>query len=324
MREPLHPPYDNHEKNAVLGWKMKAGYHYKTEAFADNRGGQYPVELNFTRDGFRKWDVHRNDSVLGNVFVLGDSYVECVEASDDKVFYAYLHDSLPLSVYAYGAAGYGTAQEFMLLQQYIDSVKPKWVVLETCPNDYIDNYWELEKTAGYNFPQVRPYLTLDNKIEYHYNSRWFKRIKDYSLFLSFVFERCRQGLLNLKLIKEPEQAEGRMINEGRKFPEYDMACKLTENAFKNIKTLTESRNAKLIVLVLGHVPGRNDGMSEIVNACERNNIAVVSGSEALIMEAETRGEAIHSFDNYHYCNKGQKIVGNVLVDYFKQNELKTN
>lgn len=318
------PPYDTHDKDALLGWKTKTNYHFETQNFADNKGGTYPVNFNLDSRGFRMWNKSSVDSVEGSVLVLGDSYVECVEADDRKVFYAQLHDSLPLSVYAYGVAGYGTHQQFLFLQKYIDTIKPDWVVLQMCANDYIDNYWALQKTAGYHSADTRPYVMLDNTVEYHSPALWFEKIKNYSYFLGFLAERLNNSLVNLGAIKQPERAEDKIAQQGHSFKEYDMACKLTEHSLIEMKKLVEQKGAKFVVLILGYNPPANNEMVDIEQMCERNHIATVTGAEKVLMEHASTGETIRSYDNYHYNHNGQQIIGNVLVDYFKGELIKTN
>jgi len=92
------PPYNNKVKDYSLGWKSKPGYHYQTDNFPDNKGGSYPVTVNFDSHGFRKWKVHHYDSVQKKILFLGDSYLESLQASDEKLFYFVIKDSLPVTV----------------------------------------------------------------------------------------------------------------------------------------------------------------------------------------------------------------------------------
>jgi hypothetical protein len=76
---PVGAPYNGKEKDKLLGWKTKAFYTYHTSDFSDNKGGKYEVNLNFKQHGFRTWGETAFDSTIGNLFVLGDSYVESIE-----------------------------------------------------------------------------------------------------------------------------------------------------------------------------------------------------------------------------------------------------
>ena len=64
-------------------------------------------------------------------------------------------------------------------------------------------------------------------------------------------------------------------------------------------------------------------MDFVVNACRRNNISVITGAEEQIILHEKNGETTRSWDNYHFNNNGQQILGQVLIDYFRKNEMKT-
>ncbi len=318
---PIGPPYNGKEKDKILGWKTKPYYRYYTKEFSDNKNGKYEVNLNFTKHGFRLWNEKAHDSTQGNVFVVGDSYVESIEVSDDKTFYSVFKDSCPVKVSAYGTAGYGFTQEYLIMNQFIDSLNPKWIVLLTCSNDYVDNYWKMEEKSWYTAGQTRPYLNLQSKIEYHFPRPWYERAKDYSLFLDFIFRRIRQGLINAEIILPDGVPDHAIERQDKNYDDFEMTCILSENVLKKMKLLAESHQAKLLVYILGDLNNTINKMDAIVAACKLNNIAIITGAEELTLIHEKKGETIHSFDNYHFNNNGQKILGQVLIDYFRKNEL---
>lgn len=318
----LPPPYDNKEKDAVLGWRSKPFYTYSASNFMDCKGGTYPIDIHFTKHGFRKWNERAFDSTIGTALFIGDSYTESLECSDSLVFYSVFKDSVPVNLYACGTAGYGTIQEMQLLDKYIDSVKPKWIILQTCSNDYLDNYWMMEMLSGYHVGEVRPYL-VDGKVEYHYPRPWYERVKDYSLFLNFILERSRQAMLNLHLRHKYTSTEDMVDAIGKKYPPYATSLKMTEEALKHIKQTADKHNAKLLVYILGRVDSIQNGMDmdDVWTICEKNGIPAITGATEKTEAAKEKGEVVNSFDGYHYNPKGQKILGEVLIDYFRTYEL---
>jgi hypothetical protein len=93
------------------------------------------------------------------VFVIGDSFTQAPEdASDGKTYYSDLK-KLGLEVFAYGGSGYGSLQEFMILDRYYNVVKPDLIVWQYSTNDVVNNSPELETASRVNNNgMVRPYF----------------------------------------------------------------------------------------------------------------------------------------------------------------------
>lgn len=307
------PPYDNKEKDAELGWKTKENYKFQTPEFLTSAGSTYPVNANFTRYGFRKWNEAATDSPVATIFFIGDSYTESLEASDEHVFYAVLKDSLPVRIYARGTAGYGTAQELLILRKYIDSVKPDWVVLEVCNNDFTDNSWQIEMHSTYKVSQTRPYLQADGSMEYHYPRPWYEHAKDYSLFWNMIFMRAHNTLLNLHMAK-PDRDISEIAQDPACKEIYDATLNTTQQALSEIKKLTESRHAQLAVF---DADDFSPGVTYFPDVCRRLNINYIDSVAQDLRAAEQRGDTIRAFDGYHCNNVGQHVIANRLIQYFR-------
>lgn len=106
--------------------------------------------------GFRAPEPAR--PIRPGIVFLGDSLVWGfdVEASDrftEKL--QRRHPDWP--IYNFGVSGYGTDQEFLLLQRYFDEYRPRMVFLVICgDNDNEDNAWNCR--GGY----YKPWFTLTN------------------------------------------------------------------------------------------------------------------------------------------------------------------
>ena len=123
---PAPPPYNYRQPHDLTGWIVREGYRHEGE-LRDFKGNAYPLQLSFGKNGFRKWGDPA--SPKKKVLFLGDSYTACAQTSDDKVFYKILGDSLPIEVFAYGAAGYGNSRN-------IASLCP----MDMTPFRYVKNY----------------------------------------------------------------------------------------------------------------------------------------------------------------------------------------
>ncbi|MBK9338074.1 MAG: SGNH/GDSL hydrolase family protein [Lewinellaceae bacterium] len=188
---PAPPPYNYRVPDRTYGWLVQEGYRHTGE-LRDKCNTAYPISLSFGKNGFRHWG---NPDVSGRkkVLFLGDSYTACAQTSDNRLFYKLLGDSLPIEVFAYGAAGYSNAQQYLVLEKFLDEVQPDLVVWQMCSNDFIDNYWELEKVAGYHVRMRRPYILEDGSVVYKLAAEYPRNVKPYSHFLYFILKRIAEA-----------------------------------------------------------------------------------------------------------------------------------
>jgi hypothetical protein len=139
-----------------LGWKATEHYQ-ETLVERTNAGRPYSVRRSQKQYGFRQFgDL---DSKKMRLLVIGDSFTHATAVSDDRTYHALLAQLLDVEVFAYGAGGYGTLQELMILDRYIDTIRPDVILWQYCANDFINNDNELERLSLVNNNGwVRPYL----------------------------------------------------------------------------------------------------------------------------------------------------------------------
>jgi lysophospholipase L1-like esterase len=115
--------------------------------------------------------VHSNVGHRPRVLVVGDSMTNGLGVADADLYSAVVAKLLDAEVFTYGGAGYGTLQEYMVVDRYLDEVRPDLVVLQVSYNDQINNSFELERASWLNNNlAIRPYLEGD-RIEYRFPSR---------------------------------------------------------------------------------------------------------------------------------------------------------
>lgn len=130
-----------------LGWSLRPG----TEGWYTTEGRAY-VKVNAA--GFRDRD-HKLEKPAGvyRVAVVGDSAVEARQVDMKKAFWWHLQEGLgacpalrgrQVEVLAFGVAGYGTAQEYLLLESTAMRYRPDMVLLAFAGNDLINNTRKLE------------------------------------------------------------------------------------------------------------------------------------------------------------------------------------
>jgi hypothetical protein len=136
----------------TIGWRPVANLSYDRDLPAFGR-----IHYSTVRGGFR---VFGNPaSSKPKILVLGDSFTEAMMVSDGDTYYQRLAAARPdLEIFAIGAGGFGTLQEYMLLDEWIDTIRPSLVLLQMHPNDLINNSQELESRSTTNNNQMtRPY-----------------------------------------------------------------------------------------------------------------------------------------------------------------------
>ena len=144
-----------------LGWKTIENIKLISEPIGYNRKIEFMTE----KHGFRKFG--RINTSKRKMLIIGDSFTEGVNVNNDEVYYNYL-DTSKYEIFAYGCGGYGTLQEFMILDEYFDQIKPDILLIQFCSNDIINNSYELERyNSKNNTHRFRLYLSNGN-VKYLY------------------------------------------------------------------------------------------------------------------------------------------------------------
>lgn len=292
------PPFDTRTLEEEIGWIVTPNYTYSGQ-MADEQKANYPLSISFNENGFRAFD---KDTPKPNVFFLGDSYTQSVEVSDDRTFYHHLKDSLPFDLYAYGAAGYGTYQQYLILKRYIELVKPDVVVLQLCSNDFIDNHIGLEETANYGVRKRRPYLQPNGEVVYHEVVSLKDQHRSMSKMVDFV-----KDIMGNKASYAP--SEERIATQGRSYPKFDEAVHSTILSLQKIKSLLPD-DCVIMAFVSDHYTPQ---IETFENICAQVGIPMISTIGKQIKDTKQSGEVVHSFDGYHWNEKGHAIVAQQLL-----------
>ena len=98
---------------------------------------------------------------------IGDSFTFAKDVSQQETYYAVLQEKINAAVFAYGADGYDSLQEYLILDKWLDVIKPDVVVWQFCYNDFINNSLELTQQSAKNQCHVsQPYLAAEGQIIY--------------------------------------------------------------------------------------------------------------------------------------------------------------
>jgi hypothetical protein len=120
--------------DSTLGWKFISNGKGKMA-----HRGTVPNIIETNSLGFR--DHAPSEKKKRKLMVLGDSFVANIALGDKEVFTEIMEDQLEgYDVMNFGVNGYGEVQEYLLLEKWLDVIKPDVVVLVVClQNDFADN-----------------------------------------------------------------------------------------------------------------------------------------------------------------------------------------
>ncbi len=310
-KNPLMPPYDTAEKDDYLGWKMKPGYTWSGEMLDANKQ-PYNINIRYDQNGFKAFGD--TAAAQPKVLFLGDSYTASIEASNERTFYNILADSLDFEVFAYGHAGYSTLQEYMVLDKWVDTIKPDLVVWETCSNDFIDNYAQLEIVCGYKVGQRRPYLDRDGSIFYRRPLNMWQRLKEPIWFFRWMNDRW-DGVKQNATKQENRVGEYYIATEKRNFPPYDEAVRRTERIVAMIRERLPA-STKLIAFSADIYEPQ---MSEMKRIFEANGAAFYEDPARRLEETQLQQNiALKAIDNCHWNENGQAVIAAGLLPHLRE------
>ncbi|RMG78505.1 MAG: SGNH/GDSL hydrolase family protein, partial [Bacteroidetes bacterium] len=298
------PPYNTAEKDPELGWKCKSDYTWQG-TLEDAGGASYPVHISFGRAGFRKW----GDGTSGKTrfLLIGDSYTQSVEVSDGKTFYDLWADSLDLDLWVYGMAGYGTLQEFMILEKYLDEINPDVIMLQFCANDFIDNFWELEARSEYKVGLRRPYLKDTTGFERIYVNpvpsakRWLGWSAFYQLLDYTIGARLRQRAGTTEYL---------IGSRGQAYPPYRASIARTRLILSKMKALAGPDRPFYVLAADGFYPQLED----LRAICKSLDIWLMESGVHRMNEARDSGRVFHSSDGYHWNEYGHELMGRAVLN----------
>jgi len=260
--------------------------------------------ISINREGFRDRDheIHKPPGTL-RIAVLGDSFTAAVQVSLESTYWSVLERELAklvadrypdVEVMAFGVGGYGTAQQYLLLQNQVWKYSPDIVVLAVCTgNDLRDNLRALSgKSYVPYFHYVGEHLVLDDRflesegylIRQSWSSRAVVRLSRYSRLvqlanqarLSLARRRTRQRIM--------QTTERELIDEfglGTEIyipPESELleeAWKVTEGILVRMYEEVYQHNARFMIVTL------SNGIQVHPNSERREELQIALGVEDL-------------------------------------------
>lgn len=307
LRSPAPSIVMDHE----LGWLPGPDIDFLS-VVADAGGEYYALRITSDENGFRMFgDLNSSDKK--KVLFIGDSFTQAMEVSDRNIYFAHLQNELDIEVFGLGTGGYGSLQSYLLLQKWIDRIRPDVVVYQFFGNDFINNSYALESQSIFNNNGLkRPYL-MNGEIVYKLPKRWptIRHFANkYSRFLYYVLSRI--DIMNTQL--STDSVEYTIHDRGREYPDYIESIETTEEIIRRMRDEIEVSGAEFLTFSADDTSPYYEDFLEIVATLE--GVHLIDGVPASIREAEELGVVVRAADMAHWNNEGHRIAAEVLKGYF--------
>ena len=290
-----------------LGWRPTPNYRFDgTRQAAD--GTKYAVRISQDPNGFRIFGDPK--SGRPRVFIVGDSFTHAVEVSNDKTYYAHLQDERGVEVFAYGGGGYGSLQEFMVLDQFYDLIKPDLIIWQYSTNDLVNNLPELETASTINNNGlVRPYW-VGGRVVHVLPKSHATKLREVSLrycrLCYMVLNRMDrlQARFSLQTV-ETETSPG---EPGQDL--FRQAADVTDQIMAKVRTRAGSTPIVAFIVGAGY-PYGPEYVEALTQISRRHDIRLMD-VERPVLAAERSGTSVRAGDGSHWNETGHRIAGQAL------------
>lgn len=265
------------------------------------------VNITYYDNGFKRWGDPSSDKK--KILILGDSFTQDIQVSNGEEWYSYLEKSYPnTEFFVYGSGGYSSLQEYMVLDSYIDKINPDVILWQFCGNDYSDNYYPFDrKIYGRNNLGYRPYL--ENGSIVYRQPVPFLFLREYSAVSDKLLALYDKDL-HVRALADKNVAPRPPISNDI----MAQSRKITEEIMQKVGVRA---NGKKIYMfnACGAI------LAEEKTLCQIANMNCIEGIREGAEKQGTDEEPVHPVGDGHWNLKGNKIVGEMLVDYFKKNNV---
>ncbi|WP_447602932.1 SGNH/GDSL hydrolase family protein [Nitrospira sp. Nam80] len=292
-----------------LGWR--ATEYYEETLTAKTKGGKsYPVHRSQRQYGFRLFGAL--NSTRPKLLVIGDSYTQATAVSDDKTYAALISELLDMEVFAYGAGGYGTLQQYLILDRYVDEIKPDLILWQYCINDFINNDHELEQASLFNNNGLtRPYWIngtvtyLSPKPAWQELREW---INQHSRFLYFIVSRIDR----LQATTATTSVESIIEAQGFKHPGFLRALQVTDELMGRVRARVGA--TPIMAFSCDNASPYSEAFATI---SAHHGIEYWNDIPDTIDQALKRGEDVQTPDE-HWNESGHRLVASTVVKHIQE------
>jgi len=324
-----------YQPDAQLGWRMRPGL----AAWYTQEGRGF-VRVN--AQGMRDRD-HLIDKPAGTyrIAVLGDSYAEARQVEREQAFWALLPAELAacgfqpgkrVEVLNFGISGYGTAQEYLMLESNAMRYRPDLVLLQfTNGNDVRDNSFALDPEKNRPFYMFAHDGKLRIDDSFAYSDDFAQRSSLKGALARKVADKVRvvqlaRSLKDLSFVPKAqagsqgtqgiEQGLEPVVLAAPREPLWDEAWRITEGLIAKIGDFSQRNGARFAIVTVPYAiqvhpdPKVRAGLQaklgvadlfypdrRIAAFAKRNGLLAVTLAPEMQPLAEQSGTYFHGFEN---------------------------
>ncbi len=196
----------------------------------------------------------------------------------------------------------------MVLEQYLDTVDPDFVLWQFCWNDFIGNHPALERNSVMNNNGMRrPYLTRGGRIVYR-TPRAFGALRSFAqahsrLLYSVLFRL--DAVLGLSRVDTT--SETLIRQRGQAYEPYGESVSRTRDLLERAVDLAGAR--PVLVFNVAH---RQPYAGDLEAVCAEAGAELIPGVGESVAKAEARGEQVRAADGAHWNAAGHALCTDVL------------
>ncbi len=247
------------------------------------------------------------------VFFIGDSFTEAKKVSESAKFFNVIRDELKIEPFVYGRTSYGTLQEYLILDRYMDLIEPDLIVLQICSNDFINNSYELEKLSFFNNKRIqRPYW-INGQIELRFprDHEWLHAVKfklsSYSRLFHFILIGFDYLSIRLWQLSGAESVEMRIKREGVHFDLFRESVEITDH----IVGLMQERVSGVPIVVIP-TDRSEPYLGEFRKIFQKYKIRFLEEASIELEHKKASGVLVTFKDGVHWNDQGHRIAGQVI------------
>lgn len=314
VREVEEPLSGSHQSDAYLGWSGKPNLRLRF------RRAEFDALVQHDAEGWRQPEPPRPAAPTSRILVLGDSFTWGWGVSQGQVFTDLLQAALPATVAMYnrGVPGFGTAQEYLLLQRELATRTYDAVVLLFYINDLSDNisarqgrrpYFEL--VDGELLPRNQPALPVINPVK--------QFLREHSRAYAFV--EFRVELLRRRFFREANSDREYRTAAAVDFHEVP-GYAVTARLLGEIQRLAHKHGARFFLVYVPQVseieldapfPYDRSIHAMVDDIARRENIQLIDLSTTFHQHAKAGKQLIYPIDA-HWTPAGHRVAAAALLE----------
>lgn len=300
-----------------LDWCMGEGHTYRYDIPVAG-GGTKLVENTMVENGFRLWGDTGSDK---KAMVLGDSYTMMIYVSLNETWYSRLQLEFPdTDFFVHGCWGYGTVQQYLILEKYFDEIKPDLLIWQFCSNDYLTNSRDLALRQGITYVCTPvPYLDGQDIIYRPVRLPWIRgKSRVFSILYNWyeTFYTNTYTYLMGRIGWDGTSGLHELLLETSIDPDsqHRKAVETTEAVFRLVDRETGDTPI-LLFNACGEISADEKGI------CSLEDVTCIPGVYERIRGRWNLGEQVFVEGDSHWNTYGNSLVADMLEDYFRENRI---